>query len=53
VAITLFGWQSIFLINIPIGIFGTVWGTLRLKEISVKLVGQKFDYAGSILYCVG
>jgi len=21
----LFGWQSMFLINVPIGIFGTVW----------------------------
>ena len=53
VMIPTFGWQSIFLINIPIGIFGTIWGYLRLKEISVKPIGQKFDYAGSILYCVG
>jgi EmrB/QacA subfamily drug resistance transporter len=53
VMITYFGWRSIFLINIPIGIFGTIWGYLRLKEISVKPVGEKFDYAGSILYCVG
>jgi EmrB/QacA subfamily drug resistance transporter len=53
VMIPTFGWQSIFLINIPIGIFGTIWGTLRLKEISVKPVGQKFDYAGAILYCIG
>jgi len=27
--ISYFGWQSIFLINVPIGIFGTVWGYLR------------------------
>jgi EmrB/QacA subfamily drug resistance transporter len=53
VMITYFGWQSIFLINVPVGIFGTIWGYLRLKEISVRAVGQKFDYAGSILYCVG
>ena len=37
----------------PIGIFGTIWGYLRLKEIRVKPVGQKFDYAGSIIYCIG
>jgi len=24
-----------------------------LKEISQKPVGQKFDYAGAILYCIG
>ena len=53
VMITYFGWRSIFLINVPIGIFGTIWGYLRLKEIGVKPVGEKFDYAGSILYCIG
>jgi len=51
--ITHFGWRSIFLLNVPIGVFGTVWSYLRLKEIGVKTVGQKFDYAGSILYCIG
>jgi EmrB/QacA subfamily drug resistance transporter len=53
VMITYFGWRSMFLINVPIGIFGTIWGYLRLKEIGVKSIGQKFDYAGSILYCIG
>jgi EmrB/QacA subfamily drug resistance transporter len=53
VMITYFGWRSIFLLNVPIGIFGTIWGYLRLKEIGVKSVGQKLDYAGSILYCIG
>ena len=53
VMITYFGWRSIFLINVPIGIFGTIWGYIRLKEIGVKSIGQKFDYAGSILYCIG
>ena len=53
VMITYFGWRSIFLLNVPIGIFGTIWGYLRLKEIGVKPVSAKFDYAGSILYCIG
>ncbi len=51
--ITYFGWRSIFLLNVPIGIFGTIWGYLRLKETSVKSAGEKFDYVGSILYCIG
>jgi Na+/melibiose symporter-like transporter len=38
---------------LPIGIIGTILGYLNLKEISIKHVGQKFDYAGSILYCIG
>ena len=53
IMITFFGWRSMFLINVPIGIFGTLWGYFRLKEIGIKTVGQKFDYAGSILYCIG
>ena len=53
IMITYFGWRSIFLINIPVGIFGTIWSYLRLKEVSVKAVTVKFDYAGSILYCIG
>jgi Arabinose efflux permease len=53
VMITYFGWRSIFLLNVPVGIFGTVWGYLRLKEISVKPTVGKFDYAGSVLYCIG
>ena len=51
--ITYFGWRSIFLLNVPIGIFGTIWGYYRLKDVSVKVVGQKFDFAGSVLYCIG
>ena len=53
VMITYFGWRSMFLINVPVGIFGTIWGYVRLKEIGVRPVGEKFDYAGSILYCIG
>ena len=52
VMITYFGWRSIFLINVPVGIFGSIWGYLRLKEVVSKPTGQKFDYAGSILYCI-
>ncbi len=53
VMITYFGWRSIFLINVPIGIFGTVWSYLRLRDTAIKPSSQKFDYPGSILYCIG
>jgi EmrB/QacA subfamily drug resistance transporter len=53
IMISAFGWPSIFLINVPIGIFGTIIAYLNLKEISVKPPSGKFDYAGSILYCIG
>jgi EmrB/QacA subfamily drug resistance transporter len=53
VMITNFGWRSIFLINVPIGILGTIWGYMSLRETGAKPIGEKFDYAGSILYCIG
>jgi len=53
VMITLFGWRSIFLVNVPVGIFGILWSYSRLKEISKRPVGENFDYAGSILYSAG
>ncbi|HUI69871.1 MAG TPA: MFS transporter [Spirochaetia bacterium] len=51
--ITFLGWRSIFFINVPIGIFGTVWAYKRLKEVSVRASGQRFDYLGSVIYCAG
>ena len=53
IMIAYFGWRSIFLLNVPIGIFGTIWGYLCLKEVGKRPTGEKFDYVGSILYCVG
>jgi len=51
IMISFFGWRSMFLINLPIGIFGTIWAYKRLKEVGVKSIREKFDYLGSILYC--
>src|SRR3989304_4985930 len=28
-----FGWRSIFLVNVPVGVFGTFWSRRRLREI--------------------
>lgn len=50
VMISLWGWRSMFLINVPIGIIATFWGYKQLKEISVRAARVKFDYAGSVLY---
>ena len=49
VIVELAGWRFIFLINIPIGLFGTFWARLRLREMH-RGVAEKFDYLGAILY---
>lgn len=50
VMIGLFGWRSLFLINIPIGIFGSFWSYRSLREIHKGQRQEKFDYLGSALY---
>jgi EmrB/QacA subfamily drug resistance transporter len=47
ILIQLFTWRSIFLVNVPIGIFGTYWSHRRLKEISQPSRGEKFDVLGA------
>jgi EmrB/QacA subfamily drug resistance transporter len=51
VIVALAGWRFIFLINIPIGIFGTFWAHLRLRELHTT-VRESFDYLGALLYSV-
>src|SRR2546422_8390398 len=47
ILIQLFPCRSIFLVNVPIGIFGTYWSRRRLKEISQPTRGEKFDLLGA------
>ncbi len=41
------GWQSIFYINIPVGIFGTAYTLKGLRNDEIH-PGQKFDILGSV-----
>src|SRR5947207_566507 len=50
VLIQLFTWRSIFLVNVPIGIFGTYWSRKRLKEISQPARGERFDLPGAVTF---
>ncbi len=43
-----FGWRSIFLINVPIGII-TIFAVTKLKGEWAEAVGEKFDIIGSII----
>ncbi len=47
-----FGWESIFYVNIPIGMIGFMAGYLILPR-EVRHKGEKFDYLGALLFAVG
>jgi EmrB/QacA subfamily drug resistance transporter len=53
IIITLASWRALFYINIPIGIFGTVWAHARLKEIAAKDPAKKMDWEGFLLFSIG
>ncbi len=46
------GWRWVFLANVPIGVFGTVWAYLKLKEIGVR-IKAKIDWLGNLAFAAG
>jgi EmrB/QacA subfamily drug resistance transporter len=45
-----FGWRSIFLVNVPIGLFVIYLVVAKLKQEWADARGEKFDAVGSLLY---
>jgi MFS family permease len=45
-------WRSVFWINVPIGIFGTVWAYKSLKEIA-HTRKARIDWAGNVTFALG
>ncbi len=46
-------WRWVFLFNVPIAIFGTIWGIWRLREPVRPLERQHIDWFGSITLTFG
>ena len=46
-------WRYVFLVNVPFGLFGTIWAYLKLRETSQPNKGQKIDWLGNITFFVG
>src|SRR3954464_9486863 len=45
-------WRLVFLISVPVGLFGTVWAYLRLREISTPR-RARIDWAGNLTFALG
>jgi MFS family permease len=46
-------WRAVFLVSVPFGIFGTVWGYLKLREVGQRGVRGRIDWAGNLTFGIG
>jgi MFS family permease len=46
-------WRAVFLVSVPFGIFGTVWGYLKLRETGQRGTRGRIDWAGNLTFGVG
>jgi EmrB/QacA subfamily drug resistance transporter len=51
--ITYTSWRLIFLINLPIGAFGTIWAYRTLKETKTVTTGRYIDLPATISFTLG
>jgi EmrB/QacA subfamily drug resistance transporter len=45
-------WRLVFWVNVPIGLFGTIWAYVSLREIATTR-RAKIDWIGNVLFAVG
>ena len=45
-------WRAVFWINVPIGIFGTIWAYVSLREIATTR-RARIDWAGNVTFFLG
>jgi MFS family permease len=45
-------WHLVFVVSAPIGLFGTVWSYLKLRDSGVR-TKSRIDWTGNLLFAVG
>ncbi len=48
-----FSWRLVFLVSVPVGIVGTIWAYLMLRETAPIRAHQKIDWPGNITFAIG
>jgi EmrB/QacA subfamily drug resistance transporter len=45
-------WRLVFWVNVPIGVFGTIWAYLNLREVA-STRRAKIDWLGNVMFALG
>ncbi|MGI9863074.1 MFS transporter [Moorella naiadis] len=51
--LTAWHWRWVFFFNVPLGIIGTIWAAIQLREIIELPKGQRFDWLGTTIFTIG
>ncbi len=46
-------WRYVFLVSVPVGLLGTIWSYMKLKDHSIRHKDQKVDIAGNVAFAGG
>jgi MFS family permease len=46
-------WRLVFLVSVPVGVFGTIWSYWKLKELGTISRGEKVDVWGNLTFATG
>ncbi len=45
-------WRAVFLVSVPVGVLGTIWGFAKLRDLSERKPA-KMDWWGNITFAIG
>lgn len=51
--LAIYDWRLVFLVSVPVGMFGTVWSYWKLKELGIIRRHQKMDIWGNVTFGAG
>ena len=51
--LAIFNWRAIFLVSVPVGLIGTVWAYLMLRETATIRQHQRIDWPGNVTFALG
>ena len=46
-------WRWVFLVSVPVGLIGTVWAYLMLRETATIKANQRIDWLGNVTFAAG